>query len=380
MAGRRGNGEGSIYYSDKLNRWVGQFTAGVKTNGMPNRKSVYGKTRKEVADKITKALNEIKEHTFVDKSDITLRELMEEIINYKHSTGLVTDSTFYRNKETIKQIEKNPVQILDLPIQKISDKNLKQFFSYTQDFSNSTIDKIHILINSTFKKAFQKRLIFENPMLDVIKPKSNIETKKIEALTIEEEKKLINVLVNEETGHKYANIILLMLHSGLRIGEALALKTTDINLSEKTLNICRTITKDAQGNIILGKTTKTDTSARTIKTNQNLYNILEKSLKNYTENEHKLLFWDNGIIKQYEIRCYLYRIVEKYKISNHVNPHMLRHTYATRCIESGMSPVVLQKKLGHKDISITLNTYTSVFAKFEDTQDDKYDEYFDQLH
>ena len=61
---------------------------------------------KEVADKITKALNEIKEHTFVDKSDITLRELMEEIINYKHSTGLVTDSTFYRNKETIKQIEK----------------------------------------------------------------------------------------------------------------------------------------------------------------------------------------------------------------------------------------------------------------------------------
>ena len=46
MAGRRGNGEGSIYYSDKLNRWVGQFTAGVKTNGMPNRKSVYGKTRK----------------------------------------------------------------------------------------------------------------------------------------------------------------------------------------------------------------------------------------------------------------------------------------------------------------------------------------------
>ena len=380
MAGRRGNGEGSIYYSDKLNRWVGQFTAGVKTNGMPNRKSVYGKTRKEVADKITKALNEIKEHTFVDKSDITLRELMEEIINYKHSTGLVTDSTFYRNKETIKQIEKNPVQILDLPIQKISDKNLKQFFSYTQDFSNSTIDKIHILINSTFKKAFQKRLVYENPMLDVIKPKSNIETKKIEALTIEEEKKLINVLVNEETGHKYANIILLMLHSGLRIGEALALKTTDINLSEKTLNICRTITKDAQGNIILGKTTKTDTSARTIKTNQNLYKILEKSLKNYTENEYKLLFWDNGIIKQYEIRCYLYRIVEKYKISNHVNPHMLRHTYATRCIESGMSPVVLQKKLGHKDISITLNTYTSVFAKFEDTQDDKYDEYFDQLH
>ena len=78
MAKKRGNGEGSIYYSEKLNRWVGQFTAGVKSNGTANRKSVYGKTRKEVADKITTALNEIKEHTFVDKSDITLLQLMVE--------------------------------------------------------------------------------------------------------------------------------------------------------------------------------------------------------------------------------------------------------------------------------------------------------------
>ena len=380
MPKKRGNGEGSIYYSEKLNRWVGQFTAGVKTNGTANRKSVYGKTRKEVAEKITKALNEIKEHTFVDKTDITLRELMEDIINYKHSTGLVTDSTFLRNKETIKQIDKNPTQILDLPIQKISEKTLKSFFANTQDFSNSTIDKIHILINSTFKKAFQKRLIYENPMLEIIKPKSNLETKTVEALTIEEEKALINVLETSELQHKYRNVILLMLHSGLRVGEALALKLEDINLKEKTLNVCRTITKDDKGGIVIGKTTKTDTSSRLIKINNNLYEILVQALYSYTKNDQKLLFWDKGIIKPYEIRCYLSRITKKYNIANHISSHMLRHTYATRCIESGMSPVVLQKKLGHKDISITLNTYTSVFAKFEDAQDDKYDEYFSQLH
>jgi integrase len=53
----------------------------------------------------------------------------------------------------------------------------------------------------------------------------------------------------------------------------------------------------------------------------------------------------------------------------------MRHTFATRCIESGMTAVVLAKKLGHKDVSITLNTYTSVFAKFEDTQDDRFIDY-----
>lgn len=58
--------------------------------------------------------------------------------------------------------------------------------------------------------------------------------------------------------------------------------------------------------------------------------------------------------------------------SSSVNTHMLRHTYATRCIESGMSAVVLSKLLGHKDIETTLNTYTTVFNKFKQEEIDKY--------
>ena len=54
------------------------------------------------------------------------------------------------------------------------------------------------------------------------------------------------------------------------------------------------------------------------------------------------------------------------------------HTYATRCIEAGMNAKMLQKKLGHKKIETTLDTYTSVFAQFEETQDDKYCNYLVQ--
>ena len=95
--GRRGNGEGSIYYSEKLNRWVGQFTAGVKTNGMPNRKSVYGKTRKEVAEKITKALNEIKEHSYVDKSSVTLFLPYQENLAVSTDDKKQSEDSLYRN-------------------------------------------------------------------------------------------------------------------------------------------------------------------------------------------------------------------------------------------------------------------------------------------
>ena len=71
---KRGNGEGSIYYSESRKSWIGQFTNGFKDNGKINRKTVYGKTRKEVAEKINKALSEVQENKYIDKNDVTLAE------------------------------------------------------------------------------------------------------------------------------------------------------------------------------------------------------------------------------------------------------------------------------------------------------------------
>lgn len=65
------------------------------------------------------------------------------------------------------------------------------------------------------------------------------------------------------------------------------------------------------------------------------------------------------------INSELKRLNTKYDIASHIHTHKLRHTFATRCIESGMPAVVLAKILGHSDVSITLNTYTSVFDEFQ---------------
>lgn len=60
----------------------------------------------------------------------------------------------------------------------------------------------------------------------------------------------------------------------------------------------------------------------------------------------------------------------------HMSSHSLRHTYATRAIEAGVTPVVLQKLMGHTDVTITLNTYTSVFDKYKETELEKVNQYY----
>ena len=78
------------------------------------------------------------------------------------------------------------------------------------------------------------------------------------------------------------------------------------------------------------------------------------------------------------------RVVEKYNIvdktvKGKVTLHSLRHTFATRCIEAGMQPKVLQHILGHSDIKITLNTYCDAFENFQNENIAKTDEYFSDL-
>lgn len=378
MAKKRGNGEGTIYYSESKHKWVAQFYI----DGDPVRKTKYGNTRKEAKEKMLKTQSDALNGWYVKKNNITLKEIIYKQLNMKLDNNIITERTYKRTKDSIDIIERKNKSLINTPIQKITKKQLENFFITITEYADSTISQIYQLIKRAFAFAQNENILTEkNPFNTntLIKPKSSKDSPEVEALTVDEHKKLLSILTNEEKDNKYSLIILLMLCTGVRIGEALALKKEDIDFKTGYIYVHRTLTRNKKEEIILKNKTKTsDRNAlanRHLKIDSTTKRILELQLEKNICNTYNLIFFDKSFVDPTNVNTFLYRINKKYKISEKLHNHMMRHTYATRQIEAGVSAKVVQKKLGHKKITTTLDTYASVFAKFEQSQDEKLNQY-----
>lgn len=370
-----GNGEGTLYKSEALGCLVFQYydTEGKrKTAKQKKNESV-----KEFKARITKIKNDLNNGTYIGRNSDTFIQILKAYVEQKHADGITSDRSYCRDLSTISQVESTCSNFINKPIQKITVEDIEESKKNIREYSNSVIKKIWGAINKTFQIATARRKIPFNIMLDdtLVKPISKKPQKSVEALTVQEEENFINILNCEEINHKYRDILLLQLYTGMRIGEVLGLSRDCIDLKNNMLTIYRTLTQDTNYKVIMGEHTKTfkkstgiDIGKRTFPMSNNVRTIIDKILNSKTANINGLLFWDNKkntFITPNEINSYLSRLNSKYKISDSLHSHRLRHTFITRCVEKGMSPKVIQTLVGHvRGSAITGEVYTSVSNEF----------------
>ena len=374
---KRGNimpRHGENIYKRQDGRWEARYIQHYEINGKAKYLSIYGKTYKEV-----KALLKTKEITIdfqKPSSNHTMENLCMEWLSYVKIR--IKESTYARYYDLIRNhvipalSDVKPAQLSNSHIDTfIKEKSLYGRLDGKGGLSSKTVRDLLSLMKQILRYAEKKNYI-SNFDYDIIAPKQQQRELPIFALSEQEQlvtyaKKNINLCTIG---------ILLSLYTGIRLGELCALQWCDINLDWGTVQITKTIQriKNVDGNskfktkIVIGKP-KSQKSIRTIP----LPDFFIEYLLQFRDRQNSKYYLLSGQSKYIEPRIFQTRFkkyLKKVGIDNK-NFHSLRHTFATRAIESGFDIKTLSEILGHSSVKFTLENYVHTSHELKKTNMNK---------
>lgn len=239
------------------------------------------------------------------------------------------------------------------------------------DYKSSTICQTRITLYCMFSDAVENDVIQKNPVTKAVKSNIGKESKTVRALTIEEQKKFLEVAKETSNYNQYA----FLLQTGLRTGEMIALKWSDVDFKKRIVRIQRSMEyRYSVGEWRIGEP-KSKSGYRNIPLTEEAIAILNdqkekiKNIKviNMEFKDYIFLGRKGEPIKNSTYDTALFKICDKAGVKR-FSMHVLRHTFATRCIEGGMRPKTLQIILGHSNVGITMKIYVDV------TEEEKFKE------
>ena len=361
---------GSNIYKRKDGRWEGRYIKGYNETGRAVYGFVYAKTYQEIKNKLSLSKSETMMNT---DSKLTFAEVSEKwLFNISLK---VKQSTYARY---LFVLERHILPILGgYKLYKLTSADIDRF---TQDklskgkidrnggLSAKTVHDILSVIKSVINFAKKEKL---TNMQDLTVTYPKIRQSETRILTRQEQAIFENYLYREINLFKLG--ILISLYTGLRIGEICALQWKNISVLKSTISVTQTIQRmkntdkyAVSKTKILIDTPKSKSSVRDIPVPNFIMNdIIRFVPKPFIADTYFLTGREDKFTEPRIYQNFFAKCVKSSEITP-INYHVTRHTFATRCVESGFDIKSLSEILGHSSVSITLNRY--VHSSFEQKQ------------
>ena len=368
----REKGTGNIYQKPD-GTWIGRLSTGRDSDGKRTSKYFSGKTEAEVKRKI-REFNKASGKEVKTKPVSLDTYFQNWLVTYKKST---LKPSSYDRLENAYRVHASP-EIGMLQIGQVAPDDIQKLINGMKDagFAYGTIKRTYDSLNAVFKHATIHDDIVKNPMLLVEMPKQKLfETKEIRYFTHEEAAKIVEecqrVYTTGAPVYIYGDVFILMLNTGMRMSEAIAIQKADWDQEAKTLHVRRNIQsvkkRDADGERqggyqLVYNTTKTYSGDRVIPLNKTATEALERISQKSTDPVLLVCNSNGKIIPPDHVERTFYRILKNIGIEK-TGTHSLRHTFASFLFEKGVDIKTVSKLLGHASIQITLNTYVHLIEK-----------------
>ncbi len=409
---RRGRGEGNITQRPD-GRWVARVDQGWE-GGKRRRKAVYGKTRREVAGKLTKLLRDVQQGTVIPDERVTVTQFLQRWLEHKRTRLRPRAWLTY---EQAVRLHLDP-GIGKIPLARLSPVELEKWFTHHQTKDKASARNIRYartVLRAALGQARKWRLVADNVARLVDPPRHR--PKEIRPLSPDEARQLLHHV----QGHRVGALVSVATALGLRLGEALGLRWQDVDLERETLSIRQALERSggdgaarrplmAERRALLKRVNaapkrsserkglreeletlrkrwrairttihfvepKSTRSRRTIRLPQ----VVIGALKSHRTGQLKERLaagkdWiDSGLVfttpegsalDPRNVSRVFQGMLTEAGVSK-VRFHDLRHTAATLLLSQGVDPRTIMETLGHSQISLTLNTYSHVLPALQ---------------
>lgn len=364
----RGNGEGSVFERTGLppgskKTWVAQYT-------LPSgdRKQIYCESKQEAQKALRKALNDLDQGRVVEGRDQTVKEYIEFWIDNVQRLR-VRESTYHGQKAHVK---KHIVPSLGrYLLRKLTTDQIESFYAdlFREGLSPGTIKHIHAILHKAFDQALRKRKILTNVFDLVTPPRYSLPERK--PLTFEQARQLLALV----EGHWMEMLVKLALATGMRRGELLALRWDDIDFADQSLQVRHTVNRYA-GRGFIESEPKTDRGRRKILLPLLILEALGVHRTQQEEQRQKagqkwrggnLVFCNRygSYLDPGTVRLNFLALLQAAGLPL-MHFHDLRHSSATFLLAMKINARVVQERLGHSHVNITLALYGHVIPGMQE--------------